>query len=999
MSRFRFPIVLVGALIVCASVFAPVAGASFSVTEFSNPASNEDGSTDLQAGSHPFALTTTIGFPTRTNSKGTAEVEGHVKDVVVKLPPGLVGNTLAVPQCREQELEETKEDASVYGGNSGACSDATQVGTIVIESLKAVHGVHEYEYGPVPLYNMVPPQGTAAELGFDAGAPYHIFFSVRTGEDYGVTATSPDISQGLPISALVVTVWGVPASPAYDAVRGSKLEGSCGRRSGTYGDCPVSIPPTPYLTLPTQCETPLTSTIEADAWEEAGEWKTSRPYVSQNAAGEPAALTGCGKLDFSPSFSVLPDTQESSTPAGLTVDLRMPQFNESKAQVAEANLRRTVVRLPTGVSLSPSAADGLAACPLEGSDGINLKSDSSPGCPDASKIGTVQVETPLLKDRLEGSVYLAEQEHNPFGSMFALYLVFEDPFSGVIVKVAGQVTANASTGQLTAVFNETPQLPFEDLKLHFFGGPRSPLTTPVACGTYTTETEMESWAGQTVTPSSSFTIDSGPGGGPCVPSPGTWVPSFNAGTTSIQAGGFSPFTLTFSRNDTDQQLGEIALKMPQGLLGVLSGIPLCGEPHASQGTCGAGSLIGHVTVSAGLGNDPLTVEGGEVFLTGPYKGAPYGLSVVVPAKAGPYNLGTVIVRSKIEVDPLTAQLTVTSDPLPTMLDGIPLQLKHINVLVDRHGFTFNPTNCDPMSIGATLTSGNGSTASLSAPFQVTNCASLAFKPVFTASTQGKTSKADGASLKVKVEPPAEHPQDSSNGSSGSKPEEVNIKSVKVELPKQLPSRLTTLQKACTAQQFDSNPAGCPSASMVGMAMARTPILNNPLTGPAIFVSHGGEAFPQLIIVLQGENGLVVDLVGNTFISKAGITSSTFASVPDVPVSSFELTLPQGPYSALAANASLCAASTTKTVTVKKQETKLVHGKRKKVTVKVKRTVSTPQSLVIPTTLTGQNGAVITQNTKIAITGCSKVVKAQAKEKGKQAKMARKSTKHQLKGYK
>jgi hypothetical protein len=914
MRRFRFPVALFGALVVCV-MFTPVASASFAVTGFSNPASNENGSTDLQAGSRPFALTTTMDFPTRTNSEGIVEAEGNVKDIVVKLPPGLVGDTNAVPQCSEEELEP--EFLLQIGGD---CSDTTQIGTIMLV-LPFGGGI---EYGPFPLYNMVPPKGVAAEFGFNPGNAYHIVFSVRTGGDYGITATSTDISQGAPLSGLVVTVWGVPASPAHDAARGSLLAGHCSRNLGTYGDCPVSVPLTPYLTLPAQCESPLTSTIEADAWLEMGDWQTTSPYESQNGAGEPVALTGCEKLDFSPSLSVLPDTQDASTPAGLTVDMRMPQFNEANAQVAEADLRKTVVRLPAGVTLSPSAADGLQACPLEGADGINLKSDSSPGCPDASKIGTVQVETPLLKNRLEGSVYLAEQDHNPFGSMFALYLAFEDPFSGVIVKVAGQVTADPVTGQLTAVFNGTPELPFEDLKLHFFGGPRSPLTTPVVCGTYTTETELESWSGQRAFPSSSFQITSGPNGGPCVPSPGTWTPYFNAGTTSIQAGGYSPFTLTFSRHDTDQQLGGISLKMPLGLSGVLSGIPLCGEPQASQGTCGVGSLIGHTTVSAGLGNDPLTVEGGQVFLTGPYKGAPFGLSVVVPAKAGPYNLGTVVVRSRIEVDPITAQLTVTSDPVPTILDGIPLQLTHINVLVDRPGFTFNPTNCDPMNIAATLTSANGTNAVLTAPFQVTNCATLGFKPVFSVSTSGKTSRAGGASLHVKLAYP--------KAPFGS---QANIAQVKVDLPKQLPSRLTTLQKACPVATFSANPAMCPAASRIGTAMALTPLIPVPLEGPVYFVSHGGAKFPELIVVLSGY-GVTVQLHSETFIDKAGITSSTFRTIPDVPVGTFELTLPQGPDSALAANGNLCN-----------------------------------NTLKMPTAFTAQNGAVIHQTTPITVTGCPK----------------------------
>ena len=388
-----------------------------------------------------------------------------------------------------------------------------------------------------------------------------------------------------------------------------------------------------------------------------------------------------------------------------------------------------------------------------------------------------------------------------------------------------------------------------------------------------------------------FEVTSGPNGGQCE-SPLPFGPELTAGTTSIQAGGFSPFTMTMSREDGNQNLQAVQLHMPPGLLGTLSGVALCGEPQADQGTCGLESLIGETTVSVGLGGNPYSVTGGKVYITGPYDGAPYGLSIVNPANAGPFHLGNVIVRAKIEVDPSTAALTITTDPsgpyaIPHILDGIPLQIKHINVTINRPNFTFNPTNCSKLAVTGTLLSSEGSTSALSVPFQATNCAVLAFKPTLTASTVGKTTRANGASLTVKLGYPAG-------------PYDANISKVKVELPKGLPSRLPTLQKACLAATFEANPANCPAASIIGHATATTPVLPVPLSGPAYFVSHGGEAFPSLIIVLQGY-GTTVDLVGSTFISKAGITSSTFKTIPDVPVGTFELTLPQGPFSALTAN--------------------------------------------------------------------------------------------------
>jgi hypothetical protein len=395
----------------------------------------------------------------------------------------------------------------------------------------------------------------------------------------------------------------------------------------------------------------------------------------------------------------------------------------------------------------------------------------------------------------------------------------------------------------------------------------------------------------------------------------------------LQAGAFTPFTLTMSRPDADQTLSRVEMQMPPGLLGTLANVKLCGEPQAAQGTCGEDSLIGHTIVSAGLGNDPYTVTGGRIYITTGYKGAAYGLSIVNPAKAGPFDLGIVVVRAAINVDPHTAALHIVSDPLPTILDGIPLQLQHVNVAVDKDKFTFNPTNCNKTQIVGTLTSSQGAISQAATPFQVTNCATLAFKPKFTVSTSGKTSRASGASLHVKLTYPAS-------------PYDANIAKVKVDLPKQLPSRLTTLQKACPSATFEANPAACPPASIVGHAHATTPVLPVGLEGPAYFVSHGGEEFPQLIIVLQGY-GTTVDLVGSTFINpKTSITSSTFKQVPDVPVGTFEMDLPQGKYSALAANGNLCASK-----------------------------------LKMPTSFVGQNGAEQHQSTPITVTGCAKHKKA------------------------
>src|ERR1039457_3702787 len=744
---------------------SPVAIASvpFGFSTFSVNAENQNGTPDVQAGSHPYALTTSFTLNENPLPEGLAN---SPKDIRVELPPGFFGNPQATPRCEYATFVRVE------------CPAETQVG------VETTYIVSRYIGGnPLAIsnnvYSVEPSPGVAAEFGYyvlGSLAPILLDVSVRTGGDYGLTVTVPNITAIAPIEGTTVTLWGVPC-----AVNGSGCK-----------------PEVPLLTNPTSCGVARTATIKMDPWEEPGE------YVSLSSSMP--EIQGCEKLYFSPSIIVTPDGTAGSTPTGLGVDLHIPQgATENPVGLAEATVKDTTVTLPAGVQVSPSAADGLMACSEEQ---IGLHNANPVTCPNASKVGNVEINTPLLDEPLKGSVFLAAQNANPFGSLVALYVAAESPKYGVLIKVAGQVSLDPVTGQLVTTFKETPELPFSDFKLQFFGTDRAPLTTPADCGSYATETFIEPWTGTApVSPSSTFQITSGPAGSPCQ-SPPPFTPSFQAGSTNLQAGAFTPFTLTMSRPDGNQTLSRVEMQMPPGLLGTLSNVKLCGEPQASQGTCGEESLIGHTVVSAGLGNDPYTVTGGKVFITTAYGGGQYGVSIVNPAIAGPFNLGTVVVRAAINVDPHTAALHIVSDPLPTILDGIPLQLQYVNVTIDRAQFTFNPTNCTPTAIGGTLSSTGGATAAVSTPFQVTNCARLGFAPKFVVSTSGKTSRANGASLSVRLTYPTG-------------PNYANIAKVKVDLPKQLPSRLTTLQKACTAAQFESNPAGCPAASLIGTAKAIT----------------------------------------------------------------------------------------------------------------------------------------------------------------------------------
>jgi len=894
-----------------------------------------------------------------------SEPAASPKDISVDLPRGLVGTTVGVARCTMAEVV-----------NEAHCPRNTMIGTATL----IVQSVIGRLVLTVAVYNIAPAPGEPLALAFNAiFFPVRLDTSVLSDGEYNARVTAPDITGGAKVYMASVTVWGDPAEhdgPGPDAgvkttagrfflrehfspqisFNGPGIEEYNGGGSGIIKT--VYQQRVPFLTNPSQCSTPLTGAVETDSWEAPGNFAGPR-----TAAAPMGTATGCGQLSFKPSVSMLPDTLEAGAPAGYSFKLTLPQNTEAEG-LATPDVKKTTVTFPAGTVISPSVADGLGVCTSEQfygpADERGQARPATPGsCPRDSQIGTVRVKTPALEEQLTGQVYLGAPECTGAGGvctpadaadgrMIRVFVQFSsEGEGGIVVKLEGTGQINQQTGQITATFNETPQLPFSEFQLTLQGGERAAFANPRTCGEVHTTADLTAWSTPftpDATPESKFYISENCFGA-------QFNPSFSFGTTSNQAGGYSPFSVSFGRGDDDGFLNGIQVRTPPGLLGMLSHVKLCEEPQANAGTCGPESQIGETTVETGPGADPFLVKGGKVFITGPYKGAPYGLSILVPAKAGPYTLsgttgqGTVVNRSAISVNPETSALTITSDPLPTELDGIPLQLRLVNVTINRPEFMFNSTSCNKMAIDGTLTDTQAASAVESSSYQVTNCQALKFQPKFTVSTSGKTSRAAGASLDAKVTFP--------NTGQGT---QADIHSFKVDLPKQLPSRLTTLQKACTAAVFEANPANCPAPSVIGTVRVNTPVLPVQLTGPVYFVSHGGEAFPSLEIVLQGD-GVRVDVVAATFISKAGITSSTFKTVPDVPFESFELYLPEGPYSALTAIGNLCTSS-----------------------------------LAMPTAIVAQNGAEIHESTKIGVTGCPKEKQAvKKKKKAKKASKARKST--------
>jgi hypothetical protein len=957
----------------------------FGIERYELTPEEESGATTTQAGSHPFQLTTTIELNQSTDHDAKAEVGNKgppkefpatpelLRNLVTTLPPGLVANARSdvIPQCSSVAF------STIRSGNSNECPSETAVGVAVVTFKERIN--FPRDTASVPVFNLTPQKGEPARFGFVfEKVPIILDTSLKTGEGYAVQVTVRDTSEAAEPLSTVVTVWGVPGDPRHQNSRGWECLGAGYYVHGLEPrpPCPPSgLNAPPYLTLPaTTCGQELTTAVQAESWQHTGELVPAGGLTPPPSSA--VALQGCEHLPFDPSLVAQPDQREASTPSGLNVEVKVPQETTLAANgVAEADIKATTVSLPEGMMANAGAADGLQPCStgaagfesspgviaegatsgeaLEGEVGAQLFTPAGVECLNASKVGTVNIKTPLLDHELTGYVYFAQQDTNPFASPLVLYLIAEDEETGVRVKLAGEVKINYETGQLTSVFKNTPPVPFEVLKLHLTNGPRATQSTPAFCNRpYTTTATFAPSTGEASKQSaSSFELTPNVDGQPC-PSQGPlpFSPGIETTSSNSQAGGFASFSLTVRKPDGEQPLRTVGVTLPPGLAAVLASVTPCPEPQAANDQCGPDSLIGHSTALSGLGTDPVAL-GGDVYLTGPYKGAPFGLLAVTHAIAGPFNLGEVPVRSTINIDPYTAAVTVTSDPLPQFVKGAPSQIKALNVTIDRPGFQFNPTNCTPKTVAGTLGGYEGGAAPVSSGYAVSNCASLPFTPKLTASAGGHGSKVGGTGFNVTL-------TSAGLGQAG-------IQKVFLTIPKILPSRLTTIQKACVDKVFETNPAACDEGSLIGKATIHTPVFKNPLTGPAYLVSHGNAAFPDVEFVLQGE-GVTIILDGKTDIKK-GVTYSRFESSPDAPFTSFETSLPAGPHSAL---------------TINTEEGKNYNICQKKVT--------------LPIVLTGQNGAVITQTNKVAITGCGAVKGfkvSRAQQLAKALKACRKKFKH------
>jgi len=889
------------------------AQAAFGVNGFDVTFTNEDGTMATQAGSHPFAMTTSFA----ANLDSEEQPEGWLRDFVAEQVPGFVADTTAFPRCTDVQFLERVE------GQRNACPSQTAVGVTAV-SLAEVGRWYQ-----TPIYNLTPPPGVPLSLGFTvAGANVVVNAGIREEPPYLATAASRNTSQVLEFIAAKLQLWGEPSDPRHNGLRGA-----CGFQEANAqptsnpaeyefkesGDCPVEENPRPFLTLPTSCAEPLLSSYEALSWEGDAD---AGSVLTHDAGGNPAPFAGCGKLGFSPSIAAQPTSKAASSPTGLDFSLDVEDEGlTSVGGLAQSQIRKAEVTLPEGMSANPSIAEGLEVCSMADLEAETLEAEPGEGCPDASKIGSLEVESPLVEEAIKGALFQAKPYDNfAENSLIAFYIVFKNKKLGIIVKQPAKVIPDPVTGQLTTVTEEMPQLPFSQFRLHFREGTRSPLTTPQACGSHDVKAVLTPWSGGApVISTSTFQVISGPNEGPC-PSGGLppFKPGLIAGTTNNRAASFSPFSLRLFRNDSEQEVTHFSIKLPPGITGKLAGIPYCPDaaieaakartgPHGGQEeldspSCPAASEIGRTLAGAGVG-PALTYAPGKVYLAGPYHGSNLSMVAITAGVVGPFDIGTVVIREAFQINPETAEVFIDStgsDPIPHIIRGIPVHLRDIRAYVDRPEFVLNPTDCTATSTASTVlgsgldfvSEADDNPITVTSRFQAADCAALTFAPRLTFKLIGGTKRGKFPKL-------VSHLSMNGIGESG-------IANASVILPRSEFIEQGHFNNICTRVQFKEgagNGASCPAGSIYGHARAVTPILSEPLEGPVMLRSNPERTLPDVVAALHNAQ-VDFDLVGNVD-SVKGQLRTTFASAPDAPVTSFDLELEGGAKGLFVNSTNLC----------------------------------------------------------------------------------------------
>jgi hypothetical protein len=783
------------------------------------------------------------------------------RDIEIKLPPGMVGNTQGIARCTPDQLGN--------GPSDSACPFDSQVGMTLVRVLQPHAGVYN-----MPVYNMVPPKGSdiVARLGFIA-VGWPAFINVKVDPtDYSVISTIEGVPSVAGLLEATTTLWGVPASPVHDKDRITPFEADNGGAPPEGRE--VDTPEVPFLSNPTDCSLQRQVKVTARSYQ-----LPSQPVTKTVSF---PAISGCGKLQFAPTFTATLTNPEASAPSGIDTELVIPQ-DETPDGLATSTMKSARVSLPEGVTINAAAGDGLKACSIEQ---VGYGRSVPSQCPDAAKIGSVEVDVPTLEDTLHGAVYQRTPEP---GHLFRFWVVSDE--QGVHLKLPAEIEANPLTGQVTTVFDGIdtlgglPQVPFSSLRLRVSGGPRAPLATPSTCGAYSTHYSFTPWSGRpAATGDAPMSVTQGCG-------KGGFAPKLAAGGLVPFGGKFTPFVFTLTRADGEASPQTIALHLPQGLLAKIKGVPLCSDAAAATGTCSVESKIGSIAAATGVGGAPLWIpQPGKsptaVYLAGPYKGAPYSVVSVVPAQAGPFDLGLVVNRAGIFVDPESALATIKTDPLPQMLEGVPVNYRTLHVEVNRPEFTLNPTSCAKKQISATVTATNGQVSEPSVGFQATSCAKLPYTPKLKLSFKGSTKRTGNPGIRAVLT---------------QKPNQTNTKAATVILPGSQFIDNSHISNPCTRVQFAAEE--CPSKSILGRVSAVTPLLGEPLKGNVYFRSNGGDReLPDIVADLRGP--LHVTLVG--FIDSVnGRVRTRFLSVPDAPVTKFVMNLFAGDRGLIENSVNLC----------------------------------------------------------------------------------------------
>jgi hypothetical protein len=864
-----------------------------------------------QAGTHPYALSLDLDF----EGAGPPSEDG-LRDLSLVMPPGLFENPTATGQeyCGAAEFKTPRSSPWEASRSGESCRDKTQVGTLTVRS--ASEGPPERTFG---LFNLVPKRGEPAELGARPyGKPIVFVPTIRQVEgEYGITLKTTGIPADLQLSGLTVTIWGVPWSVVNNERRGNclnEVEPDFG-----WAKCSVGPPskagfqPRAYLTMPTSCEGPLGFVAKARSWQGGAE-----PSRSSNLA----SLSGCDKLEFAPRATAQLSNPRASSPSGYAFGIEVDTAGVTSPECvhgptfatgcAPTPVRKAVVTLPEGVSINPSVGAGLGVCTKAQYEvGETASSPIGAGCPGESKIGDFSVASPIVSGPINGAIYLAAPHDNEFGSLLAVYLVAKSIPRGILVKVAGELEPDPLTGTITATFDKLPQLPYSDLSIRFREGQRSPLATPPACGAVSTKADLTPWRNADVVEHESLpaVISAGAGGGPCPVGLAPFHPGAIGGSLNSRAGAYTPFYLHLTRKVTEQEIVSYSAQFPPGLLGKIAGVPYCpeaaieaarrnsGVAERDRPSCPAASLIGRTYSGYGVGS-VLAYAPGNLYLAGPYRGSAFSVVAIDSALVGPFDLGVVIVRSAVRIDPTTAQASIDAtgtDPIPHIIDGIPIHLRDIRAYIDRPNFTLNPTSCEKFTVssamnGAGLRFGDISDdtlATATAPFQAFDCRSLAFRPRIGMRLKGRPTRGAHDSLRVVVRP-----------RSG----DANIRSAQVTLPPSLFLEQGNIRTICTRPQFAAH--SCPRGSVYGHARAFTPLLEEPMEGPA-YLRASSHRLPDLVFALRG-HGVEVDVAGRIDSFKGGIRG-TFPVIPDAPVSKFVLKMKAGKRGVLVNAESLCHA--------------------------------------------------------------------------------------------